>query len=139
MLLCPYLLKEKTPRKMRKRGLVWNHFAPLGDERAKCITCPAVISYKRGSTSNLLRHMKKKHPEIDVLDEDRLKVEETVDSPGSEDENDDPEYDTVSTRLKTGIFFGRGGDDVSYLTQGRILILCELRNFTKNQLTRRYM
>lgn len=81
---------------MRKRGLVWNHFAPLEDEKAKCITCPAVISYKRGSTSNLLRHMKKKHPEIDVKDEDPLKEEEVVEPAANEDEEEMTEYEAVS-------------------------------------------
>lgn len=80
---------------MRKRGLVWNHFAPLEDERAKCISCPAVISYKRGSTSNLLRHMKKKHPEIDVHDEDPLKEDVTDVVANAEDDEDD--LDSVST------------------------------------------
>lgn len=77
-------------RKMRKRGLVWNHFAPLEDERAKCSVCPAVISYKRGSTSNLLRHMKKKHPEVDVHDEDSLKTEFVEEA--SEDDDGDEDY-----------------------------------------------
>lgn len=72
---------------MRKRGLVWNHFAPLEDEKAKCNVCPAVISHKRGSTSNLLRHMKKKHVNIDVHDEDSLKAE--LANEPSEDEDED--------------------------------------------------
>lgn len=74
---------------MRKRGLVWNHFAPLEEEKAKCIVCPAVISYKRGSTSNLLRHMKKKHPDIDVHDEDPMKVENGGETMASEDEDEE--------------------------------------------------
>ena len=79
--------QEKAIRKMRKRGLVWNHFVPLGDEKAKCNVCPAVISYKRGSTSNLLRHMKKKHPEVDVHDEDPLKMD--IMNELTEDEDDE--------------------------------------------------
>lgn len=85
---------------MRKRGLVWNHFAPLEDEKAKCSSCPAVISYKRGSTSNLLRHMKKKHPEIDVHDEDPLKEEDITNIVvNSDDDDDDANYDSVSAKI----------------------------------------
>ena len=86
---------------MRKRGLVWNYFAPLEDEKAKCITCPAVISYKRGSTSNLLRHMKKKHPHIDIGDKDYVRADEVnADIAESNDEDEDDENASQPKRVK---------------------------------------
>lgn len=36
------------------------------EERARCGVCGAVISFKGGSTGNLLRHLKTKHSEIDL-------------------------------------------------------------------------
>lgn len=36
------------------------------EERAKCGVCSAVISFKGGSTGNLLRHLKTKHSELDL-------------------------------------------------------------------------
>lgn len=36
------------------------------DERAKCNFCHVLISFKGGSTGNLLRHLKTKHTDIDL-------------------------------------------------------------------------
>lgn len=36
------------------------------NERAKCNICEVFISFKGGSTGNLLRHLKTKHTEIDL-------------------------------------------------------------------------
>ena len=94
-------MQEKAAKKMRKRGLVWNHFAPLEDERAKCNVCPAVISYKRGSTSNLLRHMKKKHPQVDVQDEDPLKADILNELSGGEEAETVPVSWRMNIRART--------------------------------------
>lgn len=54
---------------LRKRGRVWNHFKPVEPDKAKCGVCSAVVVYLKGSTTNLLRHLKKKHPHIDLSKE----------------------------------------------------------------------
>lgn len=56
-------------RLLRKRGRVWNHFKPTAPDKAKCSICNVVVVYLKGSTTNLLRHMKKKHPNIDLSKE----------------------------------------------------------------------
>lgn len=62
---------DGSPKKkiLRKRGRVWNHFKPVGTDKAKCSLCSLVVVYLKGSTTNLLRHMKKKHPSIDLSKE----------------------------------------------------------------------
>lgn len=54
---------------LRKRGRVWNHFKPVAKDRARCCLCNLVVAYPKGSTTNLLRHMKKKHSSIDLTKE----------------------------------------------------------------------
>lgn len=50
------------------------------DERGKCGTCGALISFKGGSTGNLLRHLKTKHSEIDLTPEKKEEPEPNVES-----------------------------------------------------------
>ncbi|XP_047098758.1 uncharacterized protein LOC124712503 [Schistocerca piceifrons] len=48
-----------TPR--RTTSLVWQYFTKLG-KKGKCRYCPQIISCSAGSSSNLKRHLKSKHP-----------------------------------------------------------------------------
>jgi len=63
-------LPGRPPRKkLRKRGRVWNHFTPVAKDRAKCCICGLIVAYPKGSTTNLLRHMKKRHSSVDLSKE----------------------------------------------------------------------
>lgn len=66
---------EYTEMKERKKSAVaWNYFTMENEERARCGTCGAMISFKGGSTGNLLRHLKTKHSELDLTPP--VKIEE---------------------------------------------------------------
>ncbi|GMR48994.1 hypothetical protein PMAYCL1PPCAC_19189, partial [Pristionchus mayeri] len=42
---------------------IWNHYDKESSDKAKCKHCPASLCTKKGTTSNLWRHMETKHPE----------------------------------------------------------------------------
>jgi len=50
----------------RKKSSVWLHFTAKSKDRVKCDICRAELSYKGGSTANMLRHLSSKHPKIDT-------------------------------------------------------------------------
>lgn len=54
----------------RKRSDIWNHYEIGGprEKKAKCTYCLNKISVVGGSTSNLSRHMKAKHPTVPLRD-----------------------------------------------------------------------
>ncbi|KAK9871392.1 hypothetical protein WA026_011645 [Henosepilachna vigintioctopunctata] len=47
----------------RRKSLLWALFEPIDDHRAKCLDCKQKFSY-RTSTSNLAKHLRRKHPGI---------------------------------------------------------------------------
>lgn len=48
----------------RKTSTMWKYFTMAGSFAAKCNYCEGMISRKGGSTSNLSRHLKARHPEV---------------------------------------------------------------------------
>lgn len=50
----------------KKRSEVWSYFEQIPNSRAKCNFCSQILSYKGGSTYNLNRHLKTKHPSSSV-------------------------------------------------------------------------
>jgi len=65
----------------RKKSDVWNHYTVINSEKAKCSYCSNSVSYKGGSTTNLNKHLKrkhiiqydsKKHPRIDEINEQNV-------------------------------------------------------------------
>ncbi|KAM4018541.1 deformed epidermal autoregulatory factor 1 homolog isoform 2-T2 [Anomaloglossus baeobatrachus] len=57
----------KTDKKMaesRKRSDIWIHFKSVNNMKAECNICKRQISFRAGSTTNLLRHMRMLHPTI---------------------------------------------------------------------------
>lgn len=50
----------------KRRGGVWKFFSINSKKQARCKLCLTVISFKGGSTTNLLRHMKSRHSDIKV-------------------------------------------------------------------------
>lgn len=57
---------------MALRSSVWDFFTKIHDEKVKCNLCSAVLSFKSSSTSCLNRHLRVKHPTVN-LNETRLK------------------------------------------------------------------
>lgn len=48
---------------LKKRSNLWMHFTPIsGSFQAKCDICGTHISHRGGSTSNLAKHIRSKHP-----------------------------------------------------------------------------
>ncbi|XP_019871961.2 uncharacterized protein LOC109600265 [Aethina tumida] len=47
----------------RRRSTIWDFFQQSGDDGAKCLYCSVVLSTKGGSTGNLTRHLRVKHPQ----------------------------------------------------------------------------
>lgn len=45
----------------KKSSDIWNHFSVINNQKAKCSYCSNPISYKGGSTTNLTKHLKRKH------------------------------------------------------------------------------
>ncbi|XP_044732971.1 zinc finger BED domain-containing protein 4-like [Chrysoperla carnea] len=74
---------ESTPEvsmKM-KRSAAWKRFTLLSDSRARCNQCGKEISIKNKSTTNLIRHYKKKHLSIQIektfsMNEDNIATNE---------------------------------------------------------------
>lgn len=51
-----------------KTSAIWLHFSAVSTDKAKCNLCNTIYSYKGGTTGNLKKHLKAKHPTI-VLEE----------------------------------------------------------------------
>ncbi|KAF2885548.1 hypothetical protein ILUMI_20616 [Ignelater luminosus] len=50
-----------------KRSGIWYHFALLENKKGRCRYCQSVISIMGGSSSNLTRHLRSKHPGVPIL------------------------------------------------------------------------
>jgi len=54
--------------KSKKRNAAWLHFTPLSNDKARCDICKSELSVKGGSTSNMNKHLNRKHVSVvDVL------------------------------------------------------------------------
>uniref|UniRef100_A0A182VUJ5 BED-type domain-containing protein n=1 Tax=Anopheles minimus TaxID=112268 RepID=A0A182VUJ5_9DIPT len=65
-------LKRKHPEvlgNVSKNHLhyVWNHYTKEPEMKAKCLYCQSCISCPHNSVSNMIRHMKYKHPSIPLV------------------------------------------------------------------------
>ena len=54
---------------------VWQFYTEIGNNRVKCNKCETILKYYYGTTSGLLRHLRRSHPE----DFDTIKTEENCD------------------------------------------------------------
>lgn len=55
----------------QKKSAIWLHFEVVNDLKAKCNLCRSVYSSFGGTTSNLRKHMRNKHPTIQIEDSNR--------------------------------------------------------------------
>ena len=61
--------EEDEPKRGRppkiKRSFVWSYFVPVeNDQAAMCFTCGDVFKAKAGNTTNLISHLRFKHPDV---------------------------------------------------------------------------
>lgn len=67
---------------MSKSSLVWDYFTIEKDNiMVKCGLCRIKLKNNKASTSNLIRHMRSKHPTINLLNRNVRTIEEQVDDP----------------------------------------------------------
>lgn len=75
---------------MSKSSVIWDVFQLEADNiHVKCGLCRTKLKNNRSSTSNLIRHIKSKHPTVNLLNRNSRALEETVD-----DSNDAPSTST---------------------------------------------
>lgn len=60
-----------------KSSALWRFFEVIDAECAKCSMCKQKFSY-RTSTSNLKKHLKNKHPTVDITPHERFHVQSNV-------------------------------------------------------------
>ncbi|XP_047437566.1 zinc finger BED domain-containing protein [Mugil cephalus] len=74
----------------RKRSSVWMHFVDKGFERAECNICKSNISIKAGSTFNLRRHLRARHPNVQEAEQRQC-------SPDADQEKDEANVAAANT------------------------------------------
>lgn len=57
------------PRPVSK---IWKYLQKINPDKAQCNICSAVLSTRHGTTTNLARHLRLKHPTIESLSTDRI-------------------------------------------------------------------
>ena len=71
----------KMDHNKRKKSFIWKYFLEINPGRAKCEICSGIYSFKAGTTSNLTRHLKTKHPTAVFRPEGtRFDIEDEVES-----------------------------------------------------------
>ncbi|XP_014255374.1 uncharacterized protein LOC106669962 [Cimex lectularius] len=55
--------------KMKKTSFVWNHFTTVQKGKYMCNYCKSVLSTANGSTGNLKRHLRVRHPHLNEFNE----------------------------------------------------------------------
>ena len=54
---------DKQPHSGVRNSPVWQFYEELGSNRVKCMKCEVILKYYYGTTSGLLRHLRRSHPE----------------------------------------------------------------------------
>lgn len=93
----------------RKRSPSWDRFKVMEDNKAKCKYCSQHVSVAGGSIGNLIRHLKTKHPTLNLNNEKTDQVN-NKDVKINENVNDDDDDDTVSS----------SGSDIQGVTNSNI-------------------
>lgn len=50
----------------RKNSVIWDYFTVIESDKAKCGFCKTVLKFNQSSITNLIRHIKSKHPTTDL-------------------------------------------------------------------------
>lgn len=58
----------------RKTSILWDHFAEVDSQKAKCKYCSQIIAFTSGSLGNLSRHVKRRHAGISLSPVERQAV-----------------------------------------------------------------
>lgn len=83
---------------MNKSSVVWDYFTLEKDNiTAKCGLCRMKLKHNKASTSNLIRHVRTKHPTINLLNRNIRMIEEQEDNPA--------EIESTSNVVSTYLFF----------------------------------
>ena len=62
---CDLTAMSESKISSRKRSNIWLHFTPeLNGGKARCDICRVLLSFTGGTTSNLAKHLRAKHPSV---------------------------------------------------------------------------
>jgi hypothetical protein len=61
---------DGTPKKRKQRSWLWDHYTAIGDNVARCKSCPKEYNSKNG-TNAMKNHLSKKHGTIDPEEADK--------------------------------------------------------------------
>jgi len=78
-----------------KYSVVWNFFTRLDDDQAKCGICKTILKVNRSSSTNVIRHLRTRHPTTDLAPHPRAVY---VSDPLI-DNSDDPVPDLLPSTL----------------------------------------
>uniref|UniRef100_A0A8C7ME56 SIN3-HDAC complex associated factor, like n=1 Tax=Oncorhynchus kisutch TaxID=8019 RepID=A0A8C7ME56_ONCKI len=109
----------------RKWSSVWTHYERLGEQnRALCLICNEKIQHQ-SSTSNLLRHLSKRHPEAFARLEGHIKKQKTSDVQKTlrRDCDPGPKHTNLSRRI--------GGVALKQTCEGEVRVLERERELTE--------
>lgn len=85
----------------RKTSVIWDYFTVIESDKAKCGFCKTVLKFNQSSTTNLLRHIKSKHPTTDLSKRSRPNF--YVEENNSDDPSSNYGNLSASTSSNTGI------------------------------------
>lgn len=87
---------------VRRRSVVWSFFKTVDKESVQCLLCTGyLVKHDQGTTTNMLRHLRAKHPE--VVKKIKGQVPETTCSDGHQDmETDGEQFCSVEVALEDG-------------------------------------
>ncbi|KAM9366972.1 uncharacterized protein ABDE67_005395 [Symphorus nematophorus] len=87
---------------VRRRSVVWGFFKTVNKESVQCLLCTGyLVKHDQGTTTNMLRHLRAKHPE--VVKKIKGRVPETTCSDGHQDmEIDGEQFCSVEVALEDG-------------------------------------
>ncbi|KAJ4926347.1 hypothetical protein JOQ06_008525 [Pogonophryne albipinna] len=85
----------------RKRSDIWMHFVGVNQAQARCQYCKNLISVHGGSTSNMRRHLKTKHPTALLADTQQTTTGTAATTSATASTSTDSGVASTSTQLAT--------------------------------------
>nr|CAH7746875.1 unnamed protein product [Callosobruchus chinensis] len=100
-----------------RRSSIWEYFTKLIDEaKAKCNICAVILSFNGATTSNMTRHMKLKHPTINLSESRKRKLSVTEE----EEQTERP----INASIKEVILNKQNNINSSHLKQVTVSSFC---------------